>query len=287
VTETATMASHGQACRIFPRRRPGERGPPAERGRDPVVLERATIAQHFGLPQGEAAQELGISLTTLKQACRKLGVQRWPYTKRGGKASEQGVREARARARSRGRGELLARDSRCKGESGGESWLPVDALARASTGNQDSKQSIAAAQRSELGGSNGLAGMPSTLNSRHATYSMHAIPDRVRGTSGAHDSFYTRPPPANVGQWPDLGSDSASSPAKNVAACSARHTASADLDESELPRTIPLVAGFETGAWPHNQDQVPVPEGDSGADDLCWLLGKDYGDGARPYDIDD
>ena len=33
----------------------------------------------FGRPQPEAAQILGISLTTLKQVCRRLGVTRWPY----------------------------------------------------------------------------------------------------------------------------------------------------------------------------------------------------------------
>ena len=33
----------------------------------------------FGLPQKDAAKALGISLTALKQVCRKLGVDRWPY----------------------------------------------------------------------------------------------------------------------------------------------------------------------------------------------------------------
>ena len=49
------------------------------KGRAPVHLNLETIAPFFGTRQQEAAQKLGISTTTLKQVCRKLGVSRWPY----------------------------------------------------------------------------------------------------------------------------------------------------------------------------------------------------------------
>ena len=33
---------------------------------------------HFGLGLREAADRLGICATTLKRACRRVGIQRWP-----------------------------------------------------------------------------------------------------------------------------------------------------------------------------------------------------------------
>ena len=64
---------------LFPRRKHGQcQGPPAK-GRSPVLIDRDSISALFGQPQVEAAKLLGISLTTLKQVSRKLGVSRWPY----------------------------------------------------------------------------------------------------------------------------------------------------------------------------------------------------------------
>jgi len=42
-------------------------------------VDLESIEPLFDLPQKDAAKELGISLTALKQVCRKLGVDRWPY----------------------------------------------------------------------------------------------------------------------------------------------------------------------------------------------------------------
>ncbi|EKX32375.1 hypothetical protein GUITHDRAFT_121454 [Guillardia theta CCMP2712] len=47
--------------------------------RDHVRLDLATVSSLYHLRQIEAAQFLGISLTSLKSACRRLGVERWPY----------------------------------------------------------------------------------------------------------------------------------------------------------------------------------------------------------------
>ena len=44
-----------------------------------MALDLAAMQDKFTLPQEEAARELGISLTSLKQVCRKLGLKRWPY----------------------------------------------------------------------------------------------------------------------------------------------------------------------------------------------------------------
>ena len=66
--------------RLFPRRKVGDRQAVApEKGRLPVSFDLRTVGAFFSMPQAEAAQELGISLTALKQVCRKLGVVRWPY----------------------------------------------------------------------------------------------------------------------------------------------------------------------------------------------------------------
>ena len=44
-----------------------------------MLLSYQGVASLFGRPQTEAAERLGISLTSLKEVCRKLGVPRWPY----------------------------------------------------------------------------------------------------------------------------------------------------------------------------------------------------------------
>ncbi len=44
-----------------------------------MALNLEAVQAKFNLPQQEAARALGISVTSLKQVCRKLGVTRWPY----------------------------------------------------------------------------------------------------------------------------------------------------------------------------------------------------------------
>lgn len=63
-----------------------------------MALDLATLQSRFSLPQADAANELGISLTSLKQVCRKLGISRWPYhrlAKQGGKRRSKSSKEAR------------------------------------------------------------------------------------------------------------------------------------------------------------------------------------------------
>jgi len=63
---------------LFPRRKAGDNVFP-EKGRLPVTVDQQTIAHYFGMPQPAACKALAISLTALKQVCRKLGIARWPY----------------------------------------------------------------------------------------------------------------------------------------------------------------------------------------------------------------
>jgi len=67
--------------KIFPRRKLGDDEDTVApfRGRVPMSLSLQTIQSKYAIPQKEAAQSLGISLTAFKQVCRKLGVIRWPY----------------------------------------------------------------------------------------------------------------------------------------------------------------------------------------------------------------
>ena len=80
---------------LFPRRKAGSKdsSPPAK-GRAPILVSSQAIASFFGQPQNDAARQLGISLTTLKQVCRKLGLTRWPYMRPCKSASSKRMREA-------------------------------------------------------------------------------------------------------------------------------------------------------------------------------------------------
>ncbi|EKX37188.1 hypothetical protein GUITHDRAFT_116603 [Guillardia theta CCMP2712] len=46
-----------------------------------VALSSSTLEPLFHLPQDAAAKRLGVSLTSLKAACQKIGIMRWPYSR--------------------------------------------------------------------------------------------------------------------------------------------------------------------------------------------------------------
>ncbi len=56
---------------IFPRPRRSLEQPP-------VVVTRDVLESFAHIPQYRAAKLMGVSITALKSACRKLGVSRWP-----------------------------------------------------------------------------------------------------------------------------------------------------------------------------------------------------------------
>ena len=68
----------GAGPAIFPRRKGGG-GVPAT----PVIITLEILKSMEGQPLHLAAQKLGISATAFKNACRKLGIQRWSYKKGG------------------------------------------------------------------------------------------------------------------------------------------------------------------------------------------------------------
>ena len=65
------------SVRVFPRRKAGEECNSPEKGRLPLKFDLETIQPLFALPQKDAANMLGISLTALKKVCRKLGIHNW------------------------------------------------------------------------------------------------------------------------------------------------------------------------------------------------------------------
>jgi hypothetical protein len=62
---------------IFPRRKQGQH---KKHGRkEGVVVTMEILETVFHMPLHKACNELGVCATALKRACRKLGVQKWPY----------------------------------------------------------------------------------------------------------------------------------------------------------------------------------------------------------------
>lgn len=45
------------------------------------MLSLETISQYFYMPMAQAAEEMNVSVTTLKKRCRELRIKRWPNRK--------------------------------------------------------------------------------------------------------------------------------------------------------------------------------------------------------------
>mmetsp|Transcript_18142 Transcript_18142/g.59587 ORF Transcript_18142/g.59587 Transcript_18142/m.59587 type:complete len:157 (-) Transcript_18142:225-695(-) len=72
--------SHHQTIRIVYPRKPSSNGCNQTLPFRRITAELIQSLTH--LSQGEAARHLGISISALKNACKALGVGRWPYTRR-------------------------------------------------------------------------------------------------------------------------------------------------------------------------------------------------------------
>jgi len=70
-------------ARVFPRRKLGEKARCTDQ---PVLLTLDSLTPYFHLPLKEAADRLGLCPTAVKTACRKFGLDRWPF--RRGKRTE-------------------------------------------------------------------------------------------------------------------------------------------------------------------------------------------------------
>jgi hypothetical protein len=69
---TANCDNQDASSTVLPRKRCGDRP-------NPVVVTATIIQTLQSLPIHKAADVVGISVTALKRACRRLGVHRWPY----------------------------------------------------------------------------------------------------------------------------------------------------------------------------------------------------------------
>lgn len=65
--------------------------PPGKRRRVPLAFTLEALEQYYNVPQAAAANELGVSVTTMKQICRRLGIERWPYQRPCLAAGPQGL----------------------------------------------------------------------------------------------------------------------------------------------------------------------------------------------------
>ena len=108
------LSSEAAPVKIYSRRKVGESSHQVPRGRRrcPLEFNLETISAVSNMPQAHAALKLGVSVTSMKQICRRLGIDRWPYTRKGRRFS-------RAAMRSLDRLESESNDS---AETGSEEW---------------------------------------------------------------------------------------------------------------------------------------------------------------------
>jgi hypothetical protein len=110
------LSSEAAPVKIFSRRKVGESSHQCPRGRRrcPLEFNLETISAMSNMPQAHAALKLGVSVTSMKQICRRLGIDRWPYTRKGRQFSRAAMRSP-----SSGRLESESNDS---AETESEEW---------------------------------------------------------------------------------------------------------------------------------------------------------------------
>eukprot|EP00960_Hanusia_phi_P060727 764600-Hanusia_phi.AAC.2 len=76
--ETGTPNSEEMAptALVCPRRKKNEG---VEDGEEPVILTRELLESYFNCSLAAVSKELGICPTSIKKACRKLGIAKWPF----------------------------------------------------------------------------------------------------------------------------------------------------------------------------------------------------------------
>ncbi|EKX34107.1 hypothetical protein GUITHDRAFT_119715 [Guillardia theta CCMP2712] len=70
---------------VLPRKKPSD----GDNGNREIALTAESISKLFKMRQSDAAKHLGISLTALKSACRRVGVHKWPYIRHRPRCSLQ------------------------------------------------------------------------------------------------------------------------------------------------------------------------------------------------------
>mmetsp|Transcript_27291 Transcript_27291/g.67309 ORF Transcript_27291/g.67309 Transcript_27291/m.67309 type:complete len:332 (+) Transcript_27291:242-1237(+) len=78
---------------VLPRRKAGCLDTPE---RDPVIVTPSVLEGLFCYPLAVASEKLGLSATTIKKLCRKVGIEKWPYKSpyRSGRGSAPDDRES-------------------------------------------------------------------------------------------------------------------------------------------------------------------------------------------------
>lgn len=80
---------------IFPRRKQGQHNKKHGR-KEGVVVTIEILESVFHMPLHKACKSLGVCATALKRACRKLGVQKWPYRDQQGQTQRSFTPEENA-----------------------------------------------------------------------------------------------------------------------------------------------------------------------------------------------
>ena len=83
------------AVHLFPRRKAKElesEEPPAppKRNRNPTTFSREIIEPYLHLPLAQAAPAMGLSVSSVKRICRRLGIERWPYQRPSSSPAKHG-----------------------------------------------------------------------------------------------------------------------------------------------------------------------------------------------------
>uniref|UniRef100_A0A7S0EGS5 RWP-RK domain-containing protein n=1 Tax=Hanusia phi TaxID=3032 RepID=A0A7S0EGS5_9CRYP len=81
------QAASSRVALVCPRKRKAGNGQSARQPDDPVVLTRELLEGLFDRSLASASEALGICPTAIKKACRRLGIDKWPYKGSAGRSS--------------------------------------------------------------------------------------------------------------------------------------------------------------------------------------------------------
>ena len=78
-TKPVAKLEHEKVTVIFPRKKAAAFADGRVSDSEPVIITKEFIEAYFNMPMVQACAELGVCCTAMKKACRKLGLERWPY----------------------------------------------------------------------------------------------------------------------------------------------------------------------------------------------------------------
>ena len=148
----------------------------SKRSRDPVKFTLQSIEPFFHVPQVQAARALGVSLTTMKQICRRLDIVRWPYRRPCHR--RQSLERMSDTQRAFSTGERIIREQHDEYES------EMQAGKGTATAHLDCRRSIHARERARPS-----SGSQSIANASRGTSELvaRALPEASARFYGNHD----------------------------------------------------------------------------------------------------